>query len=110
LQTATHCANEVNHDGYDRNPGSYSSFDDQLQQADAVLPVQFHNGRADKATAAPLRRRMVAILVDAIRCFRTKLALRQSARRQEFAEVRSWIFSDDDDGCFSFRGVCDAHD
>jgi hypothetical protein len=83
-------------------------FDDELSEAGAVLPVQFHNARVDKATAEPLRRLMVAILVDAIRCFQTKLALRQPARRQEFAEVRSWIFSDVDNGCFSFRAVCDA--
>jgi hypothetical protein len=83
-------------------------FDDELSQAGAVLPVQFHNARVDKATAEPLRRLMVAILVDAIRCFQTKLALRQPARRQEFAEVRSWIFSDVDNGCFSFRAICDA--
>jgi hypothetical protein len=60
-------------------------FDDELSQAGAVLPVQFHNARVDNATAEPLRRLMVAILVDAIRCFQTKLALRQPARRQEFA-------------------------
>jgi len=26
----------------------------------------------------------------------------------EFAEVRSWIFSDEDNGAFSFKAVCDA--
>src|ERR1700752_2702275 len=83
-------------------------FDDEVSQAGTVLPVQFHNARVDKATAEPLRRLMVAILVDAIRCFQTKLTLRQPARRQEFAEVRSWIFSDVDNGCFSFRAICDA--
>jgi hypothetical protein len=86
-------------------------FDDELPQADSVLPVQFHNGRAETATAEPIRRLMVAVLFDAIRCFQTKLVLRQPAGRREFAEVRSWIFSevrswifsDDDDACFSFR-------
>jgi hypothetical protein len=83
-------------------------FDNELSQADAVLPVQFHNGRAETATTEPLRRLMVAVLVDAIRCFQTKLKLREPAGRQQFAEVRSWIFSDDDNGCFSFRAICDA--
>ena len=51
---------------------------------------------------------MTAMLVDAVRCFQTKAGARQPANRQEFAEVRSWLFSDDDDGLFSFRAVCDA--
>jgi hypothetical protein len=82
--------------------------DDELSQADAVLPVQFHNGHAGTATAEPLRRLMVAILVDAIRCFQNKSKVRRPAGRQEFAEIRSWIFCDDGNGCFSFRAVCDA--
>lgn len=86
----------------------FQQFDEELSQADAVLPVQFHNGRAETATTEPIRRLMVAVLFDAIRCFQTKLKLRLPAGRQEFADVRSWIFSDDDDGCFSFRAVCDA--
>jgi hypothetical protein len=81
-------------------------FDDELSQADAVLPVQFHNGHAD--TTEPLRRLMVAILVDAIRCFQIELKSRRPDGRQECAEARSWLFSDDGDGCFSFRAVCDA--
>jgi hypothetical protein len=51
---------------------------------------------------------MIAMLVDAIRSFQTELEARQSARREEFSEARSWVFSDDDNGFFSFRAVCDA--
>jgi hypothetical protein len=83
-------------------------FDDKFSQAEAVLPLQFHGGRRGTATTEPLRRLMVAMLVDAIRCFQTKLEARQPAKRQEFAEVRSWIFSEEDNGFFSFTAVCDA--
>ena len=89
-------------------PNQLKSFDDELSQADAILPVQFHNGHAKTTTTEPLRRLMVAVLLDAIRSFPTKLKMRQPARRQEFAEVRAWIFSDDDNACFSFRAVCDV--
>jgi hypothetical protein len=89
-------------------PNQLEWFDDELSQADAALPVQFHNSHAKTTTTEPLRRLMVAVLVDAIRCFQTKLKMRQPARRQEFAEVRSWIYSDDDNACFSFRAVCDV--
>jgi hypothetical protein len=80
---------------------------DELSAAEALLPLQFYGNRRGAATIEPLRRLMVAMLVDAVRCFQTRFAARP-ARRQEFAEVRSWIFSDEDDGTFSFKGVCDT--
>ena len=80
---------------------------DELSAAEAVLPMQFYGARRGAATIEPLRRLMVAMLVDAVRCFQTKFEARQPARRQEFSEVRSWIFSDEDNGVFSFKAVCD---
>jgi hypothetical protein len=55
-----------------------------------------------------LKRLMFAMLVDAARCFQTKCEARPSAKRQEWAEVRSWIFSEEDNGMFSFTAVCDS--
>ncbi len=81
--------------------------DGEFSEAKAVLPLQFYGARRGAATTEPLRRLMVATLVDAVRCFQTKFEARQQARRQEFAEVRTWIFSDEDNGPFSFRAVCD---
>lgn len=81
--------------------------DDEFSEAEAVLPLQFYGARRGATTIEPLRRLMVAMLVDAVRCFQTKFEARQQARRQEFAEVRSWIFSNEDNGAFSFNAVCD---
>src|SRR5438067_1714999 len=81
---------------------------DEFSEAEAVLPPQFYGARSGAATIEPLRRLMFAMLVDAVRCFKTKFEARQQARRHEFAEVRSWIFSDEDNGAFSFKAVCDA--
>src|SRR5262249_35657675 len=83
-------------------------FDDDFSQAEAVLPAQFHGAKRGTAGGEPWRRLMIAMLVDAIRSFQTKLEAYQPARREEFSEARSWIFSDDDNGFFSFRAVCDA--
>jgi hypothetical protein len=74
----------------------------------AILPAQFYVPRHRVSDGEALRRLMVAILVDALRCFQTKFEARQSARRQEFAEAQSWIFSDEEYEPFSFRAVCDA--
>jgi hypothetical protein len=80
----------------------------ELSMAEAVLPLQFYGARRGAASIEPLRRLMVAMLVDAVRCFQTKFDARQQAKRQEFAEVQSWIFSDEDNGAFSFGAVCEA--
>jgi hypothetical protein len=77
-------------------------------EAGAVLPPQFYGARRGMAAAEPIKRLMFAMLVDAIRCFQTKCEARQPAKRQEWAEVRSWIFSDEDNEMLSFRAVCDS--
>jgi hypothetical protein len=87
---------------------SMEQFDDECPQAGVVLPMQFHGDRRGTAITEPLRRLMVAMLVDAIRCFQTKVGARQPAKRREFVEVRSWIFSDKDNRFFSFGAVCEA--
>ena len=79
-----------------------------FSELQGILPEQFYGARRGTSEVEPLRRLMIAMLVDAIRSFETKFDARQPATRQEFAEVRSWIFSDADDGVFSFRAVCDA--
>jgi hypothetical protein len=84
------------------------SMESEFSAPQALLPLQFYGPRRGTSEIEPLRRLMVAMLVDAVRCFQTKFETHQPARRQEFAEVRSWIFSEADDGPFSFKAVCDA--
>jgi hypothetical protein len=79
-----------------------------LSAAAAVLPQQFYGARRGTSEAEPLRRLMVAMLLDAVRCFQTKFNSHQPARSQEFAEVRTWLFSNAKDGPFSFTAVCEA--
>lgn len=80
----------------------------EFSESEAVLPTQFYGARRGASNIEPMRRLMIAMLVDAVRCFQTKAGADRTARSQEFAEVKSWLFSDDDDGLFSFNAVCDA--
>ena|ERR1700730_16087357 len=86
------------------------SLQSEFSEPQAVLPAQFYGARRGSSETEPWRRLMAAMLVDAVRCFQTKFQARQAAGHQEFAEARAWIFSDRDDGTFSFRAVCDALD
>jgi hypothetical protein len=83
-------------------------FDDDFPQAEAVLPVQFHGVRRGTVAGELWGRLMIAMLVDAIRSFQTGLEASQPAHSDEFFGSGSWIFSDEDNGFFSFRAVCDA--
>jgi hypothetical protein len=81
--------------------------DDEFSQTEGILPFQFFGNRRSIRSIEPLRRLMVAMLVDAVRLFQTKFEARQPSTRQEFAEVQRWIFSDDETGMFSFRPMCE---
>jgi hypothetical protein len=85
-------------------------FDKEFSGTEVVLPVQFHDRRTAVTAAEPLYRLMVALLIDAIRSVQTKSDTRQLARRQDCAEARSWMFSNDDRAVFSFKAVCEALD
>ena len=87
------------------NPGD--SGEGQFSELQTILPMQFYAVRRGTSEGEPLRRLMVAMLIDAVRCFQSKFESRQPGKRQEFAEVRSWLFSDVDDGPFTFRTVCE---
>jgi hypothetical protein len=75
--------------------------------ANAVMPAQFYPARRHAASVEPIMRLMAGILIDAVRCFQRHFAARESNRRQEFREAKSWIFDDMGIGPFSFLDVCD---
>jgi hypothetical protein len=77
-------------------------------EAYAVLPAQFYGPRRRTADIEPIQRLMLAVLVDAVRCFRAEFDARQPTKRQEFAQARLWLFSDEEYQPFSFRAVCEA--
>jgi hypothetical protein len=82
--------------------------DDEFSVVEAARPLQLYGARRGVGANESLLRLMNAMLIDAVRCFQTKFGSRQQTRRQEFAEVWSWIFSGDDKRTFSFKEVCDA--
>jgi hypothetical protein len=85
-------------------------FDSEFSGAEVLVPAQFHGKRNSAAALESLRRLMVAVLVDAMRCVQSRFNAHQSARRQEYADARSWIFSDEDRALFSFKAICDTLD
>ena len=72
-------------------------------------PDILNDAVGQRRCVAPAERKlMVAILADAMECFRKNLAARTSRRRRLFLEAERWILSEDHDWVFSFRNICDV--
>ncbi|MBI1998327.1 MAG: hypothetical protein HYW03_16690 [Deltaproteobacteria bacterium] len=55
----------------------------------------------------PEKALLMAILEDAIHCYRKDRAARDRAGRERFREVEQWIMEEGDDWLFSFNNVCE---
>ena len=77
-------------------------------ELESILPQQFYGARRGTSNLEPLQRLMAAMMIEAIRSFQKNCEATTRAACEEFAEVQSWIFSDNEDALFCFRAVCDA--
>lgn len=79
-----------------------------LFETDALLPAQFYANFRQGAPAYAERRLMMAVLQDALECFRKHAFARDSRGKQLFREAREWIFDADRHWCYSFENICEA--
>ena len=81
----------------------------RLTVPDALMPGQYYEGkrRDDPATGA-IKRLMLAVLEDALRCLQTYAEARTPIRRRMFVEAQAWISDRTARGPFAFEAVCDA--
>jgi hypothetical protein len=74
---------------------------------DIVLPEQFLSAFR---VAGPEGRLMLAVLKDAINCYRRYASAQDPAGCQLFADVDEWVKSVDRTSPFTFENICDAFD
>ncbi len=79
-----------------------------LFEPDALVPVQFYANFGQGSAAYPERRLMLAVLQDALECYRKYAFARDSRGRQIFSEAREWIFSSDQRWWYSFENICEV--
>jgi hypothetical protein len=73
-------------------------------ELESILPLQFFEKK--KEAMEPVKRLMLAVLADAVRCYQTGLDARATSRRRAFLEAERWFFGLNTDGLFSFENVC----
>lgn len=76
---------------------------------DVLTPGQYYDGvRADDASVRPIKRLMLAVLEDAMRCYQTYANSRGRAHRRLFIEAEAWLMDRRADSVFSFATVCET--
>jgi hypothetical protein len=86
-----------------------------LFRPDSLLPSQFFEPLRRKTLWEPEKRLMLAILEDAIKCFRHNLSAQSGKRRRLCQEAAEWIVETGSDWVFSFPSVtrswctCDSY-
>ena len=74
---------------------------------DVLTPGQYYDGiRADDFCARPIKRLMLAVLEDAMRCYQTCASSHSRAQRRLFVDAESWLMDRKADGPFAFETVC----
>ena len=76
---------------------------------DVLTPGQYYDGmRADNGCARPIKRLMLAVLEDAVRCYQTYANSRSRAQRRRFVEAEGWLMDRKADGAFAFETICET--
>ena len=79
-----------------------------LFQPDTLLSAQYFDNLRRKSYFEPEKRLMLAILQDAVSCYRDKVHTQNHKGQKLFAETENWIIESDRDWIFSFDNVCEA--
>jgi hypothetical protein len=58
---------------------------------DVITPEQFYDSRRDDSAIAPVKRLMMAVLEDALRCFQNNSNAKSGPRKRLFAEAEQWL-------------------
>jgi hypothetical protein len=76
---------------------------------DVLTPGQYYDGiRAEDSCARPIKRLMLAVLEDAMRCYQSYASSRNRAQRRLFVEAEGWLMDRKADGPFAFATVCET--
>ncbi len=75
---------------------------------DAITPEQYYDSRRDDSAIRPLKRLMMAVLEDALRCFQNNADATSGPRKRLFLEAEQWLCGESGDGPFSFETICET--
>jgi hypothetical protein len=80
---------------------------ESLFQPDTIAPAEYYDGFKRKTPLEPERELVLAILEDAVLCFKKYLRSTKEKERRLFVDAEDWLFGDDREWALSFLNVCD---
>jgi hypothetical protein len=78
----------------------------KLNEIDAIHPTQYYLANRSMRLAGGEKKLMLAILKDAIKCYRRNLAGKSVHSKKIFTETEEWFIDDDTTYLYSFRNIC----
>ena len=79
-----------------------------LFQPDTLLPTQYYETLHNKTSLLPEKRLMLAILEDALGCFKNSMFAQGRRQLTHFRDANGWIVGENSDSLFSFENVCET--
>jgi hypothetical protein len=79
-----------------------------LFQPDTLLAAEYFENFRRKTLLEPEKRLMLAILEDAVNCFRDNVLANSGRRKKLFEEAEEWILEEGSDWVFSFENICEV--
>jgi hypothetical protein len=73
-----------------------------------LTPEQYYDELRDDSALRPIKRLMLAILEDALRCLHKHADAKNGARRRTYREAEQWLCGDSGNALFSFTVVCET--
>jgi hypothetical protein len=73
-----------------------------------LTPDQYYDERRDDSALRPIKRLMLAILEDALRCLHKHADAKNGARRRMYREAEQWLSGEGANALFSFTVVCET--
>src|SRR5579862_9871023 len=89
---------------FNRSIAGFGSDEDNVLASELPMPSQYYAARA----TTPYHRLLLAILEDAIRCFKNNSDAKTIRRRRLFRETEYWLFETKDAGFMSCPTVCES--
>lgn len=79
-----------------------------LFQPDTLLVEQYLRNFRRRISLEPEKTLMLAVLEDAINCFKDNVAAESEKKKRLFEAAEQWILADDGDWVFSFQITCEV--
>ena len=90
------------------NPARVEEIVENVFQADGLAAHEYFDTQRRQTHLEPEKDLMLAILADAVRCYRSYGFSRASSSRRLYRDAEKWLWSNQENWPFSFTNICEV--